>query len=165
MANVLTAAEAAVVLRCDETDAAMLAVLPQIDAYLWNATGHNWAADSTIEPEAKAAAQIMLVRWYEDPGRISDTPIYGITSHLIQLESKAQRYKMIHGGFSAGPLSLSGVKVGDKVASVTGIVGASGDQSALFESSITVDGQIQQVSGANLYGKIYRAYVIPLEAL
>ena len=49
MANILTAAEAANVLRCLTTDAAMLQLLPQVDKYIKTATGRDWTADTTIE--------------------------------------------------------------------------------------------------------------------
>lgn len=41
MANILTASEASAVLRCETTDADMLALLPLVDAYIRNATGHD----------------------------------------------------------------------------------------------------------------------------
>lgn len=66
--NILTAAEAAAVLRTVETDPAMISLLPQIDAYIETATGRDWTDDDPIHEIAKAAARMLLVRWYEDPG-------------------------------------------------------------------------------------------------
>jgi hypothetical protein len=66
MANILTATEAANVLRCDEDDPLMLDLLPAIDAHIRRATGHNWAADNPVLDDAKAAARMLLVMWHED---------------------------------------------------------------------------------------------------
>jgi hypothetical protein len=89
MANILTAAEAATILRCDNTDANMLLLLPQVDAYIRNATGRDWAADSPISPAAKMAARILLVLWHEDPGMMAgqNTLSAGLTACLTQLEA------------------------------------------------------------------------------
>ena len=73
MTNILTASEAAVVLRCEATDADMLALLPLVDSYIRNATGHDWAADSSIRAEAKSAARMLLVLWHENPGMINSS--------------------------------------------------------------------------------------------
>jgi len=92
MPNILTAAEAAIVLRVDATDPAMLQMLPMVDAYIKNATGRDWTADTTIEPMAKAAAQILLVQWYETPGMLGQgitTLAAGLTACLVQLEARA----------------------------------------------------------------------------
>lgn len=91
MANILTETEAANALRCAETDPAMLDLLPQVDAYIKNATGRDWAADEPIRPEAKTAARILLVRAHEDPGAMSAGAAlsFGLTAALVQLEAIA----------------------------------------------------------------------------
>lgn len=91
MANILTAAEAATVLRCDQADADMLQLLPSVDAYLKNATGRDWAADTPIRPEAKSAARMLLVRWHEDPGGMAAGSAlgFGLSACLVQLEAVA----------------------------------------------------------------------------
>ncbi|BCY18688.1 hypothetical protein hrd7_25370 [Leptolinea sp. HRD-7] len=165
MTNILTASEAAAVLRCESTDAAMLALLPQIDAYIKDGTGHDWTADSPIQDTAKAAARVLLVRWYEDPGRISDAPLHGIASLMTQLEVIALRYKVFKGLVSAGAIAMDGVNAGDTVSKLTGLIGATGDQSAKFESVISVDGEIQQTANEDLSGIYFRAYIVPPEAL
>jgi len=48
---------------------------------------------------------------------------------------------------------------------VTGRVGASGSQAAAFETVITVDDYLHQVSGADLSEKWYTAYIVPPEAV
>jgi len=92
MANILTAAEAANVLRCLTTDALMLQLLPQVDKYIQTATGRNWTLDSVIEPTAKSAAQMLLVMWHEAPGQIgqgiTNLP-FGLSAVLVQLEALA----------------------------------------------------------------------------
>ncbi len=168
MANILTAAEGAVVLRCESTDADMLALLPLIDATIRDATGHDWTVDSPIRPEAKAAARMLLVRWHENPGMIgSDSDALGGGYHaaLINLEVIALRYKIFRGNDGAGAITMADVKAGDTVSTLVGIIGATGDQSTAFESVITVDGEIQQVSTSDLSDNYYRAYVLPPEAL
>lgn len=165
MANVLNAIEAATVLRCENTDAAMLALLSQVDGYLKQATGHDWAADAVIHPAAKSAARMLLVMWFENPGMVGNMSSlnFGLTSALVQLESLALCYKTFEGRNGAGSITLTGVTEGDTVSTLVGVVGATGDQHTLFEAVITVDDQIQQISSSNLEGKFYRAYVIPLE--
>lgn len=89
MANILTAQEAATVLRVSATDAAMLALLPQVDAYIQTATGRDWTADSPIRPEAKSAARMLIVQWYENPAMVGSglaVLAFGLTAALTQLE-------------------------------------------------------------------------------
>ncbi len=167
MATILNAIEAAAVLRCENSNANMLALLPQVDAYLKQATGRDWSADATIHPVAKAAARMLLVMWFENPGMMSGITnlSFGLTSMLVQLESLAGRYKTFEGLKGAGLIELPGVKEGDSVASLVGVSGATGDQHTLFETVITVDGYIQQLSSNNLEGKFYQACIIPVGAL
>lgn len=164
---ILTTAEAAHVLRCDETDPAMLDLLPQVDAYIRGATGRDWTTDTTIHPTAKSAARMLLVLWHEDPGRIGNggSLNFGLQSALMQLKAEAMKYINFSGRDGDGPIYLPGAHIGDTVEAVTGIVGATGDQSAAFETVITVNGQIQQVSTADLSECWYRAHLKPLEDL
>jgi hypothetical protein len=142
-----------------------LALLPQIDTYIKDATGHDWTVDSPILDTAKSAARVLLVRWYEDPGRVNDMPLHGISSLLTQLEVIALRYKVFRGLVSAGAIVVDGVTTGDSVSKLTGLIGATGDQSAKFESVISEDGEIQQTADEDLSDVWFRAYVVPLEAL
>lgn len=167
MANILTASEAATVLRCASTDADMLALLPLVDAYLKKATGRDWAADAVIHPDAKAAARMLLVKWHEDPGQLAggNSLDFGLRSILTQLEAISLCYRNFAGRDGAGPIDLPGVTAGETVSTVTGLIGAAGDQKAAFETVITVDGEIQQVSTDDLSDNWYRAYLVPLEEL
>ena len=165
MANILTVTEAATTLRVDETDPAMLDLLPQVDGYIKNATGHDWANDSTVDPVAKSAARMLIVSWYENPGMMGQgvTPLqFGLSAALVQLEAMGLDYRQVAGAAGAGGCVLPGARVGDTVASVTGLIGATGDQSAAFETVITITDQIQQVSTANLSGKYFRARLVSL---
>jgi hypothetical protein len=90
--NILTAAEAAAVLRTVDTDPAMLLLLPQIDAYIETATGRDWTLDDPIHETAKAAARMLLVRWFEDPGGMGQNQgllPQGCSAVLGQLEAVA----------------------------------------------------------------------------
>ncbi|HCS40392.1 MAG TPA: hypothetical protein DIW44_12515 [Anaerolineaceae bacterium] len=168
MANILTASEAATVLRCDITDADMLALLPLVDDYLFQATSHDWAKDDPINITAKSAARMLLVLWHENPSMITSgmtTLSFGLNAVLMQLKSLALRYHEFFGCEGAGSISLPGVMVGDTVQSLTGLVGVTGDQSAQFEEMITVEDHIQQVVDEDLSANAYRVYIVPLSAL
>lgn len=97
MANILTIEEAANVLRTTETDETMLDLLPLVDGYIEQATGRDWAADTTIYPQAKAAARMLLVRWHEDPGGMAAGSAlgFGLGAALTQLEALALELKTL----------------------------------------------------------------------
>jgi hypothetical protein len=160
--NILTDTEAAGVLRKSETDAEMLRLLPLVDAYIKNATGRDWTIDSPIRPEAKNAARILLVKWDTDPGSMADAAIsdYGLPAAMAQQKDIKRHYKEFPGRDGTGPVSLAGVRRGDTVSTLTGLVGVTGDQHAAFETVITVDGQIQQISSADLSEKMFRAFIL-----
>jgi len=163
MANVLTAAEAAAVLRCSATDTLMLAMLPGIDQYLRTATGHDWASDSTIHAGAKNAARILLVMWYENPGQVGQgvTSLdHGLAATLGQLEALVERYVVFEGASSAGYVALPQASEGDAVSEVVGVSGVSGDQSASFESTISETGYIEQLADS-LEDKFFRVLLTP----
>jgi hypothetical protein len=90
--NILTAQEAAAILRCGESDPTMLMLLPQVDAYLNYATGRTWEDDYPVREEAKSAARMLLVQWHENPGMIgaaggAHVPLsFGLNAALFQLK-------------------------------------------------------------------------------
>lgn len=162
--NILTASEAAEVLRCETTDALMLALLPSVDDYIQQATGHDWAADSTIEPMAKSAARILITLWHENPAMIGNTAnnlSAGFSACLAQLEALALRYMIFEGLPGAGYITLPGAHEGDTVTALVGVVGVTGDQSAKFESVISLDGYIEQTSSDDLDEKYFRVLLTP----
>ncbi len=168
MTTILTTTEAANALRCEATDPEMLDLLPQVDRYIINATGHDWTADTPIEPVAKGAARMLLVMWHEDPGMMAqkDMPLsFGLRSFLVQLEALAANFIEFEGLTGAGGCSLPGANVGDTVVSVTGLIGASGSQASSFESVITVEDQIQQITSANLDNNWFRVFLKSLGAM
>jgi predicted metalloprotease with PDZ domain len=62
---------------------------------------------------------------------------------------------------NAGACTLTGVKVGDLVLSVTGVAAADvGDQATKFEAAITVNDQIQQTSATDLSTKVFMALIL-----
>lgn len=92
MTNILTADEASRVVMVDSTDERLADVLPQVDSYIQQATGRDWTQDSTIRPEAKAAARLQLALTY-DLGAMQPSQINILKSGLVcalnQLESMA----------------------------------------------------------------------------
>lgn len=168
MPNILTAAEAANTIRSNAEDPAMLDLLPSVDDYIKNATGRNWASDSPVHPTAKSAARILLSMWYDNPSmqNMSSAPNpASLTAALTQLEALALCYKSFAGRNGSGAIVLAGVAVGDTVESLVGLIGVSGDQSALFESVISVAGEIQQLSLDDLSTKYYRGLFVPVGSL
>lgn len=169
MTNILTAQEAANVLRCETTDPLMANLLDAIDLYIKTATGRDWAGDTTINAVAKSAARMLLVMWYENPGMVStgdnSSLSYGIRAVLQQLEVEASRYANFAGLSGAGSIALPGARVGDTVVSLVGVIGVTGDKHTDFESYITVDDQIQQTSTSDLSANYYRAYLKPMSLL
>jgi hypothetical protein len=162
MANILTPNEAANFLRTDNTDPVMLMLLPAIDESIRRATGRDWSQDVQINNVAKAAAGMLLVQWYDTPSQsgsqITESPLaFGLTHVLSQLEVEALKYRKysFYGASQAGGIAVAGVCVGDIVQKLVGVYGVSGDQSAMFESTISVYGQIQQINGGDLSGNIY----------
>lgn len=146
---ILTAAEGANFVRTESTDAVMLQLLPLVDTYLLNASGHDWAADTTIHNTAKIAAGMLLVYWYDNPGAVGVAP-ETVMGALVQLEGEALKYRKyaFEGLSSAGVIPLPGAHEGDLVKKLVGVYGGlSGDQSAKFESVISEEHQIVQTVG------------------
>lgn len=167
MATILTDVEASNVLRCEATDQTMLDLLPQVDAFIRRGTGRDWSTDSPIHPLAKNAARMLLVKWYENPGMIgTETGLsFGLSATLSQLEIITLQYKEFRGRYGAGAVALSGVRAGDTVNKLTGLIGVSGDQKANFETVITVDDQIQQTATGDMSANWYRVKLTPVEEL
>lgn len=164
MANILTAAEASVVLRCEVTDPNMLALLPAIDAYVKRATGHDWAKENPIPDEARNAARMLLVLWHENPAMTGAEPQslgFGLAACLTQLMAMALRYIEFHGRDGAGGVTMVGANAGDTITTLVGLIGATGDQRASFESVISISGQIQQVSDTDLSKTLFRVHLTP----
>lgn len=163
--NILTTSEGAACLRCAEDDPLMVVLLPQVDAYIKRATGRDWAAETIIPQEAKSAARGILVQWHEDPGSLTGSQATVLTANiqacLSQLRAMAHYYFTFEGLPGAGMIPIQGVNEGDSVISLVGKVGISGDQSSKFESVITWDGFLQQLSGVDLDEKWFTAYVVP----
>ena len=160
MTNILTPTEGANFVRTESTDAVMLQLLPLVDQYLLNACGHDWVSDATIHPTAKTAAGMLLVYWYDNPGAVGVSPETA-SSALVQLEAEALKYRKydLAGRSGAGAISLPGARVGDVVITLTGVYGVDGDQSAAFESVVSIADQIQQISSSNLSDHLYVAVV------
>jgi hypothetical protein len=91
----LTVAEAKVVLRLETEDDApdLEVILPAVEDYLKTATGHDWAADTEIDPSAKNAARMLVVQWYENPAMIGTVSemAFGLNNVIGQLQVKALR--------------------------------------------------------------------------
>lgn len=156
MTNILTAAQAATFVRTQTSDAVMLQLLPLVDEYLKNATGHDWAADATIHNSAVIAAGMLLVYWYDNPGAVGSTP-NTIAGTLVQLEAEALKYRKYEfaGANSAGGISVPGARQGDVVMKLIGTYGVSGNQSASFESIVSENDLVQQTSSSDLSDNLY----------
>lgn len=165
--SILTAAEAASVLRVDQDNAEMLNLLPLVDEYIFNATGHDWAKDLPAVDSAKAAARMLLVLWYENPGMVqaggAQGLAQGLTAALTQLEVMAGWYHVFEGNIGAGSISVDGVGEGDVVEEVILLVGGTrADVSEDFGSTIGEIGVLEQLADEDLSGKFFRALVRPL---
>lgn len=121
MTNILTAAEAANVLRCLTTDALMLQLLPQVDDYIKTGTGRDWTADSSIDPMAKAAAQMLVTMWHENPSMTGNAGALqgGLSACLTQLEAKALLLESSAVPDTALALTVSLPKDGDTDIAIT----------------------------------------------
>jgi hypothetical protein len=158
MPSILTVPEAALFVRSDETDPILNMLLPQTDAFIQRATGRDWAADAQVNEVAKAAAGMLLVLWYDNPAQAGADGImpFGLTNVLTMLEAEALKYrKSEFTGISvSGYIALYGACVGDTVQKLTGTYLVSGDQSANFESVISINGMLRQLGGS-LYPNRY----------
>ena len=86
---ILTQDDAMHVLRYTSIDAmppiVTTLLLPAIDDFLKTATGKDWSADNPVDPLAQLAAQVLLVRWFDDPGmvgKINDPPLIALIEQL-----------------------------------------------------------------------------------
>ena len=74
-------------------------ILPQVDAYVNGATGHDWTADETVNPEAKAAARIYLVLLYDLMSmqqNQTDALNRALASSLARLEAQATSWLIMN---------------------------------------------------------------------
>lgn len=94
-------------------------------------------------------------------GVIGDS--YGSNTSLLVLDGiavgssrsgAAPLLSVANGVAAAGPVTIAAAAVGDNVAMVLNLTGDS-DDSANFESTVTVAGQIQQSSASNLSANKY----------
>ncbi len=156
MTNILTNEQAANFIRTSISDTVMIQLLPLVDEYLKNATGHDWASDAQIDNAAIIAAGMLITCWYDNPGMVGQAP-NSVRSTLLQLEAKALRYRkyVIYGCDLAGGIALDGAQVGDVVVKLIGVYGASESQASSFESVISVDHQIQQIVSSDLSNNQY----------
>ncbi len=134
----------------------MAMLLPLVDSYIENATGRDWTQDASISDTAKSAAGILLIAWYDDPS-LTGQASPGVYGPLVQLEAEAVKYRkyQFNGSNGAGPVQLTGALIGDVVQKLIGVYGSSGSQIAKFESTITVEGEIQQINPGDLSENIY----------
>lgn len=87
-------------------------------------------------------------------------PGWLLQARAVNLTADAVSCLSFVGKNGAGACTMTGVKVGDVVMSVTGQVAADvGNKASLFEAVITVNDQIQQSSATDLSTKVYMALV------
>lgn len=159
MANILTAQQAANALRVDATDPRLLDLLPQVDQFIWRATGRDWTQDTSKHPTAVSAATMLLVQWFDNPSMIGNEGSlhFGLTAALSQLEAETLKYRKYEfaGLNGSGSILLPGAREGDDVIKLVGIYNASGSQAANFESEISEDDQILQTSDGDFSEAIF----------
>lgn len=148
--HILTDAEGADFVRTETDNPAMLQLLDLVDAQVFAATGREWALDTIIHPLAKSAAGIILTAWYDDPALVGQTPPRAV-GVLTQLEAEALKYRryVFFGCYGGGRIALPNAIMGDVVQKLIGVYGVSGDQSANFESVVSIDGAFLQTSTQN----------------
>lgn len=156
MTNILTPAQAANFIRTDVNDAIMLQLLPLVDEYLKDATGHDWTIDNPIHPTAITAAGVLIVHWYDNPTAVGTSPST-LSTTLVQLEAEALKYRKYEfaGASGAGAIAIQGARKGDIVKSLVGVYGVSGSQVSKFEAAVSVDDQLQQTEAADLSDNLY----------
>jgi hypothetical protein len=76
------------------------------------------------------------------------------------LSSASQRLLAFAGHSGAGACTATGTKVGDTVVGIIDLAAASVSAAASFESTITVNDQIQQSSASNLSAVKYALLVV-----
>ena len=79
---------------------------------------------------------------------------------MAQIGSRAQpQHALVKGLNGKGSIPLPGVQVGDRVIDMRNIT-TTGSEASSFESSISVNGQVQQTSASNLSANEYWAITI-----
>jgi hypothetical protein len=73
--------------------------------------------------------------------------------------SRGPQHTLVKGRSSAGPITLPPVKAGDRVIDMANIASL-GSEASNFETSISVSGQIQQVSASDLSAREYWAITL-----
>jgi hypothetical protein len=156
MSTILTPTKAAIFLRSSATDTLLLELLPLVDEYLYNATGHDWAQDATLHPSAITAAGMLLLYWYDNPTLIGQAPLT-LRQTLVQLEAEALKFRQYGflGRVGAGGIAIVGLQQGDQVIRLIGTYGVSGSQAAQFESTVSQDDQLQQTGVGDLSANQY----------
>jgi hypothetical protein len=159
MTNILTAQQAANALRTETTDLRMLDLLPQVDLFIQRATGRDWTQDTTKNAVAVSAATMLLVQWFDNPSMIGDQGSlhFGLTAALSQLEAEALKYRKyeFEGISGVGSILLPGAREGDDVVKLVGIFNASGSQISSFESEVSEENYLKQISASDLTETIF----------
>lgn len=124
----------------------------------------NLAAAATTHVAASSATVAGKVELATDAESIAVTDaVRAVTPHGLGAALASIDVISFVGKNGAGACTMTGVKAGDVVFSVTGVVAADvGSQGSLFESVITVNDQIQQSSATNLSTKVYSALIYRL---
>lgn len=90
MAHILAQQEALDALRAtsDDPTPGLEVMLSGVDDYLESATGHDWTADTAIDPKAKLAATILLVNLSQgtEPTATFTTLIGQLHAKVLELE-------------------------------------------------------------------------------
>ena len=63
--------------------------VPAIEEYLTVATGKRWGDEEPVDPLAQVTAQVILVRWFEDPGQVGKVSDQSLITMIGMLKAKA----------------------------------------------------------------------------
>lgn len=115
---------------------------------------------ASVVPAASATAQGKVELATDAEALAGADTARAVTPHALAGAILKIELIAFAGRAGAGACTATGLKVSDILLSVTGIAaGTVGDQSAKFESVVTVNDQIQQSDAGNLSANIYHALV------
>jgi len=116
-------------------------------------TTHVSAASATVAGKVELATEAEALAGSDTARAVTPAGLGGALNNLDIIAFAGRN--------GAGACTATGLKVGDVVLGVTGVVAADvGSQGSKFETVITVENQIQQSSATDLSAKVFIALVL-----